>query len=137
MKDIYITQTQAKTFLTLGFNVKIWKGETYIELIPETKRLEYDEENLIMREVTDGFLTPKLRIDQAAQWLREEMGIDIIVRPRFNSKTGDRVGYFWQWPQRTDVNMNPKTHKSYESALSDAISTILKPFEDYENPKNN
>lgn len=132
MKDRYITQKEAKTFLTLGFDVKIWKGKTYIELIPETKHEEFDEEDLIMCEVTDFIETPKLRIDQAAQWLREEMGIDIIVRPRFNSKTGDRVGYFWQWPQRTDVNMKPKTHKSYESALSDAISTILKPFENYE-----
>lgn len=69
---------------------------------------------------------------QAQKWLREERGIDIVISPRFDSNSGERIGYFWQWRQRTDVSMNPKTHKSYELALSDAISTILKPFENYE-----
>lgn len=136
MEEKFITQNQALIILALGFNMECWKGKTYLKLLPETKRNEFDEERWIMQEVTDGILSPKLRIDQAARWLREEMGIDIIVRPKFNSQTGDRIGYFWQWPQRTDVNMNPRTHKSYESALLNAISTILKPFEDYENYKN-
>ncbi|MCM1093773.1 MAG: hypothetical protein NC421_07455 [Lachnospiraceae bacterium] len=61
----------------------------------------------------------------AAKWLREELGIDIVISPRFDSSTGDRIGYFWRWSQRTDVNMYPKTHKTYEAALSEAISTIL------------
>ena len=71
-------------------------------------------------------------IAQVARWMREKHGVDIVVRPRFNSDTGERIGYFWQCPQNTSVNMHARTHKSYESALSDAISTILKPFENYE-----
>ncbi|WP_300804409.1 hypothetical protein [uncultured Duncaniella sp.] len=67
-------------------------------------------------------------IHTAAKWLREELGVDLVISPRFNSRTGDRIGYFWRWSQRTDVNMNPKTHKSYEAALADAISTVLDMF---------
>lgn len=125
MTDKFISEAQAKKFLILGFDIDQWKGKTYLELIPGSTRSEWCEEELIMKEVTDGFLTPQMRIDQAAKWLREERGIDIIISPKFNSKNGDRIGYFWRWSQRTDVNMNPKTHRSYESALADAINEIL------------
>ena len=64
----------------------------------------------------------------AAKWLREKLGVDLVISPRFNSSTGDRIGYFWRWSQRTDVNMSPKTHKSYEAALSNAIATVLDIF---------
>lgn len=71
-------------------------------------------------------------IEAAAKFLREERGIDLVVSPKFNSKTGDRVGYFWRWPQRTDVIDN-KTYRTYESALSAGISVVLEPFKEYFN----
>ena len=83
----------------------------------------------------DHYFTPT--IYQTMKWMREEMGIDIVISPKFNSNTGDRVGYFWKWSQRTDVNMNPKTHKTYEKALLDAIETIIVPFEELYNTDKN
>lgn len=79
----------------------------------------------------DFFSAPSLH--HAAKWLREELGVDLVISPRFNSRTGDRIGYFWRWSQRTDVNMHPKIHKSYEAALSDAISTVLDQFKGISN----
>lgn len=74
-------------------------------------------------------------IFDAAKFLREEWGADLVVSPKFNSKTGDRIGYFWRWPQRTDV-IDRKTYRTFESALSAGISAVLEPFKEYfnENP---
>ena len=74
----------------------------------------------------DLFSAPSLH--HIAKWLREELGVDLVISPRFDSETGDRIGYFWRWSQRTDVNMYPKILHSYEAALSDAISTVLDLF---------
>lgn len=78
--------------------------------------------------------TPKLEHDAiapnlhvAAKWLRENLGFDIVVSPRFNSNTGIRVGYFWRISQRTDLR-DDKVYKSYENALEAAIRTLLAPF---------
>lgn len=68
----------------------------------------------------------------AAKFMREEWGIDIVVSPRFDSEFGDRIGYFWRWSQRTDVNMYPSIQPSYEDALNDAITTILNQFKTVE-----
>lgn len=67
----------------------------------------------------------------AAKWMREAIGIDIVVSPRFESETGYRIGYFWRWSQRTDVNMGPTIQDTYEDALSNAITTILEPIGDH------
>ena len=71
----------------------------------------------------------------ATKFLREEWGADLVVSPKFNSKTGDRIGYFWRWPQRTDVIDN-KTYRTYEGALSAGISAVLETFKEYINGKN-
>lgn len=82
-----------------------------------------------------GFDIPAPTIYDAAKFLREELGADLVVSPRFNSKTGDRIGYFWRWPQRTDVIDN-KTYRTFEGAFSAGISKVLEPFKEYfnENP---
>jgi len=72
------------------------------------------------------------------EWDKDELqgwGVDLVVSPKFNSKTGDRIGYFWRWPQRTDVIDN-KTYRTFEGALSAGISAVLEPFKEYlnENP---
>ena len=69
-------------------------------------------------------------IYEAAKFLREERGVDLVVSPRFNSKTGDRIGYFWRWSQRTDVIDN-RIYKTFEGALFAAISNVLEPFKEY------
>lgn len=68
----------------------------------------------------------------AAKFLREELGADLVVSPKFNSKTGVRIGYFWRWSQRTDMIDN-KTYRTFETALSAGISAVLEPFKEYYN----
>lgn len=71
-------------------------------------------------------------IYESAKFLREELGADLVVSPKFNSNTGDRIGYFWRWSQRTDVIDN-KTYRTFEGALSAGISKVLEPFKEYFN----
>lgn len=125
MFDVYITEDQAKMIFVLGLDMDKWTGKKYFEKIPGTTHQEWCEEELIMKEVTDYAMFPKMRIDEAAKYLREKLGIDIVISPRFNSETGDKIGYFWRWSQRTDVNLNPKLFRTYEAALSDALNVIL------------
>lgn len=82
-----------------------------------------------------GCNIPAPTIYESAKFLREERGIDLVVSPKFNSKTGDRIGYFWRWSQRTDV-IDTKTYRTFEAALSAGISMVLEPFKEYfnENP---
>lgn len=68
-------------------------------------------------------------IYESAKFLREELGVDLVVSPKFNSKTGNRIGYFWRWSQRTD-KIDNKTYRTFEAALSAGISTVLEPFKD-------
>lgn len=79
-----------------------------------------------------GFDINAPTIYDAAKFLREEWGADLVVSPKFNSKTGNRIGYFWRWPQRTDVIDN-KTYRTFEGALSAGISKVLEPFKEYLN----
>lgn len=79
-----------------------------------------------------GFNIDAPTIYDAAKFLREEWGADLVVSPKFNSNTGDRIGYFWRWSQRTDVRDN-KTYRTYEGALSAGISAVLEPFKEYYN----
>ena len=121
MKDRFISQEEAKTIVAMGFHVDEWKGEKYLELIPGSKRQEWDEEQYMLVEVTDAITLPKLRIDQAAKWLREQYGVDLVVSPRFDSATGERKGYFVRWSQRTDLQIDKATYRTYEVALSVGI----------------
>lgn len=79
-----------------------------------------------------GLEIPAPTIYDAAKFLRDELGADLVVSPRFNSKTGDRIGYFWRWSQRTYVIDN-KTYRTFEGALSAGISSVLEPFNEYFN----
>lgn len=82
-----------------------------------------------------GFNIDAPTIYDAAKFLREELGADLVVSPKFNSKTGDRIGYFWRWSQRTD-KIDNKTYRTFEAALSAGISVVLEPFKEYFNGKN-
>ena len=125
MKTYYISEEQAESFVLLGFDTGKWNGPTYLKLIPETRHTEWDEDQYMMVEVTDGVQLPKLRLDQALSWFREELGIDIVISPRFNSNTGERIGYFWYWPQRTDIDKREKTYARYEYAQIAAIAEVI------------
>lgn len=126
MKTYYISEEQAEMFVLLGFDTEKWSGPTYLKLFPETKHSEWDESQYMMVEITDGVQLPKLRLDQALSWFREELGIDIVVSPRFNSNTGDRIGYFWYWSQRTDIDKREMTFARYEYAQNAAIDEVFR-----------
>lgn len=117
------TYRQASILKHLGFNKPCYRY--YIK-----KQLSH---NIQFRNHNDtGIATSAPTLTFAAQWLRETMGADLVVSPRFNSKTGERIGYFWRWAQRTDV-IDEKTYKSHDRALSAGISKILEPFKEYFN----
>ncbi len=122
------TYKQALILKRIGFNEPC---RCYYEERARSKRkvvqLKPDNHNIRLNCCS----APSLH--HAAKWLREEFGVDLVISPRFNSSTGDCIGYFWRWSQRTDVNMYPKIHKSYEAALSDAISTVLDQFKGISN----
>lgn len=125
----YVNLEQAKALKAAGFD---WMCETqYIEKIEESKHEEWNEELCAMSTVWDIIRTPKPTLTQAAKWLREEAGVDLVISPKFNSRTGDRIGYFWRWPQRTDV-IDTKTYRTYEGALLAGVSTVLEPFIEYD-----
>ena len=133
MKEDFVTFKQAQILKKLGFD---WDCD-FIYYLPyhnHNKSIFSQYETVRDYEMEKYWYAPT--IDKVQKWMREEMGIDIVISPKFNSKTGDRVGYFWRWSQRSDVNMNPKTFKTYEKALLDAIDTIISPFEDYKKTNN-
>lgn len=120
----YVNYEQAKQLKRLGFKRDCWLWFTE----PDSLLLEYSFVLNALRADFKKYLplvcrAPRLTV--AAQFFREDLGIDIVVQPRFDGETGERKGYFWRWVQRTDVNMNPKTHERYEAALSEALTVIL------------
>lgn len=128
MTDKFISKEEAKTIVAMGFNVDDWKGEKYLDLIPGSRRQEWDEDQYMLVEVTDAVALPKLSIDQATKWLREQCGVDLVVSPRFDSETGERKGYFVRWCQRTDLPIDKATYRTYEVALSVGIGNVLHQF---------
>lgn len=119
----FCTFMQAVALKRIGFNEPC---RCYYQLKAHSKRRVTLLKPRGHNDSLDCFSAPSLH--HAAKWLREELGVDLVISPRFNSRTADRIGYFWRWSQRTDVNMHPKTHNSYEAALSNAISTVLDQF---------
>lgn len=104
-----------------------WQSEVLIRLGLSFECQHYPKE----KKVAVTLLT----VEAAAKFLREELGADLVVSPKFNSKTGDRIGYFWRWSQRTD-KIDDKTYRTFEAALSAGITVVLEPFKEYynENP---
>lgn len=125
MKDKFISQEEAKTIVAIGFNVDEWNGPIFYEKISGTERDEWDDEECQWVTVTSINKYPKLRIDQAAKWLREQLGVDLVVSPRFDSDTGERKGYFVRCSQRTDLQIDKATYRTYEVALSVGIGNVL------------
>ena len=115
--DIMCSYKQAKVLQHLGFSPEFYCRCGGTVTIPRALR-------------RDNKLVIVPTVNVAAKFLREEIGADLVVSPRFNSKTGDRIGYFWRWSQRTDVIDN-KTYKTFEGALFAGISKVLEPFIEY------
>lgn len=104
-----------------------WQSEVLIRLGLSLERHHYSKETKVVATLPT--------VETAAKFLREHLGADLVVSPKFNSNTGDRIGYFWRWAQRTDVIDN-KTYRTFEAALSAGLSVVLEPFKEYfnENP---
>lgn len=104
-----------------------WQSEALIRLGFRLECQRYPKEKKVVVTLPT--------VETAAKFLREELGADLVVSPKFNSKTGDRIGYFWRWSQRTD-KIDNKTYRTFEAALSAGISVVLEPNQEYfnENP---
>lgn len=48
------------------------------------------KQSAVLRQL--GLSLERPAIESAAKFLREELGADLVVSPKFNSKTGDRIG---------------------------------------------
>lgn len=126
MNEYLCSYEQAQTLKRLGYNFKCYRFYIRNRLSPTVMYKNHNETKIETSAPT---------VCDAAKFLREELGADLVVSPKFNSKTGVRIGYFWRWSQRTDVIDN-KTYITYEGALSAGISKVLEPFKEYynENP---
>lgn len=109
---------QAQILKRLGFTRKCYRYYIRNRLSPTVRYQNHNDTKIA---------TSAPYVTTAAAFLREELGVDLVVSPRFNSKTGDRIGYFWRWAQRTDVIDN-KTYRTFDTALSAGISKVLEPF---------
>lgn len=119
--NILCTLEQSQILKRLGFNKDCNRFYNRGRLSPVVKFRNHNDKQ---------FAVSAPSVTHAAAFLREELGVDLVVSPRFNSKTGDRIGYFWRWAQRTDVIDN-KTYKAFDKALSAGISKVLEPFKEY------
>ena len=126
MNEYLCSYEQAQTLKRLGYNFKLYRFYIRNRLSPTVMYKSHNETKIATSAPT---------VCDAAKFLREELGADLVVSPKFNSKTGVRIGYFWRWSQRTDMIDN-KTYRTFETALSAGISAVLEPFKEYYNGKN-
>ena len=126
MNEYLCSYEQAQTLKRLGYNFKCYRFYIRNRLSPTVIFKNHNETRIATSAPT---------VCDVAKFLREEHGVDLVVSPKFNSNTGDRIGYFWRWSQRTDVIDN-KTYRTFEGALSAGISKVLEPFKEYFNEKN-
>lgn len=123
MNEYLCSYEQAQTLKRLGYNLNSYRFYIRNRLSSTVMYKNHNETKIETSAPT---------VCDAAKFLREELGADLVVSPKFNSKTGVRIGYFWRWSQRTDVKDN-KTYRTYEGALSAGISKVLEPFKEYYN----
>lgn len=79
MNEQYVSYAQSVALRECGFDMKQWHGASYIEKIPGTERDVWDDEECQWSTIYDMNRYPKLRLDQAQKWLREEKKIDVLV----------------------------------------------------------
>ncbi len=114
MTEYYISEEQAAQFVNIGFDVKSWEELCYSVMVNET----------------NSFKAPKLRLDQAAKWLREQPRLHIDV----DAGIFDDDEQPWYSYQIEDLKNGGEAihtgdmnkYSSYEDALSVAISETLK-----------
>lgn len=83
MKEEYVSYECAVKLKELGFD---WKVEhSYTDVIKESAREEWDEEECQWSTVYDCNSYPKPRLDQAQKWLRDCKDMDVLV---FNNACG-------------------------------------------------
>lgn len=123
MNEYLCSYEQAQTLKRLGYNLNSYRFYIRNRLSPTVMYKSHNETKIATSAPT---------VCDAAKFLREELGADLVVSPKFNSKTGVRIGYFWRWSQRTDMIDN-KTYRTFETALSAGISAVLEPFKEYYN----
>ena len=80
MKEHYVSYECAVKLKELGFDWKV--GLSYTDVIKESAREEWDEEECQWSTVYDCNSYPKPRLDQAQAWLRDK-GMFLMIDPRY------------------------------------------------------
>lgn len=133
-KEGFCTYEQAQQLKQIGFDLEcfeMWTKDFADDGTPVKIRKSQHVKPMVM-SASNSFLelcgsedisAPTLA--KAANWFREELGVDLVVSPRFNSTTGERIGYFWYWAQRTDIGNRNNIYPTHDKALSAGISVVL------------
>lgn len=128
MKEHYVSYNQAVALKRLGFD---WKCDrSYTDVIKESAREEWDEEECQWSTVYDCNYYPKPRLDQAAAWMREEKGVLVWATPDKQPIDDDysdvELTGEWWWEVDGKVReASGDTYPSYESALSAGLDAAL------------
>ena len=131
MKEHYVSYSQAVELKRMGFDWKV--DRSYTDVIKESAREEWDEEECQWSTVYDCNIYPKPRLDQVAAWLREEKGIDIevvTILNQFNKTKYYKANLcYFDKDERGEDYANYKIAclniNSYENALSIGIDKAL------------
>lgn len=132
---LYVNPRQADNLKYLGFDFKcraVWHyNGTGYRFIPDYGATFTHPKDIPHWNTSENwgkhiYSAPTLY--DAARWLRESLGVDLVVSPKFNSSTGERKGYFCYWSQRTDVDLRDKVLPTYEEALSAGLDAVLSQF---------
>lgn len=139
MKEEYVTYECAVKLKELEFDWKV--GHSYFDVIKESAREEWDDEECQWSTVYDCNYYPKPRLDQAQKWLRGK-GMFLMVDPRYYQ--GDAVkDVKWCFIVQPldDISGQYRSEccgrlfDSYESALSAGIDKALELLTDNQNGK--
>ena len=131
MKEEFVTYSQAVKLKELGFD---WKVEySYTDVIKESAREKWDEEECQWCTVYDINYYPKPRLDQAQKWLRDVKGIDI--EPRVWLVGNKREYRPYVMPPKCKDYIACPPEESYEKALSSGINEALELLTDKLNGK--
>ncbi|MDE5886449.1 MAG: hypothetical protein K2H46_02555 [Muribaculaceae bacterium] len=121
MKEYYVSYEQAVALKRLGFAERT--TYEYTEIVEDSGREEWDEDEQRMMFIEDINYYPKLCLDQAAAWMRDCKVIDIEPRVWLVGNKREYRPYIMP-PKCKDYIAYPP-EESYEQALSAGIDKAL------------
>lgn len=131
MKEEYVSLEQARLLKECGFD---WKCAHYYTPENTTNGYQWftsgEEQNYNEHHLTLTTSAPTQALAQ--KWLRDEKGIEVVVRPVFRSNS--RRGYDWSVYDDCSgycaLRASPPFSENYESALSAGLDAALELIEE-------